>query len=285
MIKIKVPATSANLGPGFDCLGLALSLYNEFTFEKSNQFEFENMPKAYSNVNNLVVQSSLKTYKYLNVEPICYKMSTIDNVPVARGLGSSATCIVSGIMAAAYLANVKLSKDEIINIGTEIEGHPDNVAPAVLGSLVSGVNGKEVLYNKYDISDNLIFTVVIPNFKVKTQDARGVLPKELSYADVIYSMSRAINIPKCLEDGNVEMLYNMLDDKLHQPYRFKLIKDSDKYQSYSKENKVPFCISGSGSTMLFISNKSIKSDLEKINAEFQVLELKIDKEGPTAYEK
>lgn len=285
MIKIKVPATSANLGPGFDCLGLALSLYNEFTFEKSNQFEFENMPKAYSNVNNLVVQSSLKTYKYLNVEPICYKMSTIDNVPVARGLGSSATCIVSGIMAAAYFANVKLSKDEIINIGTEIEGHPDNVAPAVLGSLVSGVNGKEVLYNKYDISDNLIFTVVIPNFKVKTQDARGVLPKELSYSDVIYSMSRAINIPKCLEDGNVEMLYNMLDDKLHQPYRFKLIKDSDKYQSYSKENKIPFCISGSGSTMLFISNKSIKSDLEKINVEYQVLELKIDKEGPTAYEK
>ena len=81
------------------------------------------------------------------------------------------------------------------------------------------------------------------------------------------------------------MLYNMLDDKLHQPYRFKLIKDSDKYQSYSKENKIPFCISGSGSTMLFISNKSIKSDLEKINAEYQVLELKIDKEGPTAYEK
>ena len=285
MIKIKVPATSANLGPGFDCLGLALSLYNEFSFEKSDEFRFENMPTAYSNVNNLVVQSSLKTYEYLNIKPICYKMSTIDNVPVARGLGSSATCIVAGIIAASYFANANLTKNEIINIGTQIEGHPDNVAPAVLGSLVSGVNGKNVLYNKYEISNELIFTVVIPNFKVKTQEARGVLPKELSYSDVIYSMSRAINIPKCLETGNIEMLYEMLDDKLHQPYRFKLIKDSEKYQKYSKDNKIPFCISGSGSTMLFISKNSIKDNLININKEYKVLELKIDKEGPVVYEK
>ena len=111
MIKIKVPATSANLGPGFDCLGLALSLYNEFSFEKSDEFRFENMPVAYSNVNNLVVQSSLKTYEYLNIKPICYKMSTVDNVPVARGLGSSATCIVAGIIAAsAPIANQTLIK-------------------------------------------------------------------------------------------------------------------------------------------------------------------------------
>ncbi len=285
MIKIKVPATSANIGPGFDCLGLALNLYNEFTFVKSSEFMFENMPKAYSNVNNLVVQSSLKAYEYLNIEPICYKMSTIDNVPVARGLGSSATCIVAGIMAASYFAGKELTKDEIINIGTEIEGHPDNVAPAVLGNLVSGVNGKNVLYNKYEISEDLIFTVVIPNFKVKTQDARGVLPKELSYKDVIYSMSRAINIPKCLETGNIEMLYSMLDDKLHQPYRFKLITGSDRYQEYSKEKGIPFCISGSGSTLLFISKNSIKEELIKINKDYRVLELKIDKEGPTIDEK
>ena len=223
MIKIKVPATSANLGPGFDCLGIALNLYNEFTFVKSSEFMFENMPKAYSNINNLVVQSSLKTYEYLNIEPICYKMTSTDNVPVARGLGSSATCIVAGILAGSLLAGVKLTKDEIINIGTSIEGHPDNIAPAVLGNLVSGVNGENVLYNTYEVCDKLKFTVVIPNFKVKTQDARGVLPKELPYKDIIYSMSRAINIPKCLETGNVEMLFEMLDDKIHQPYRFPLI--------------------------------------------------------------
>ena len=285
MIKIKVPATSANLGPGFDCLGIALNLYNEFTFVKSSEFMFENMPKAYSNINNLVVQSSLKTYEYLNIEPICYKMTSTDNVPVARGLGSSATCIVAGILAGSLLAGVKLTKDEIINIGTSIEGHPDNIAPAVLGNLVSGVNGENVLYNTYEVCAKLKFTVVIPNFKVKTQDARGVLPKELPYKDIIYSMSRAINIPKCLETGNVEMLFEMLDDKIHQPYRFPLITGSNEYIEYSKKNKIPFCISGSGSTMLFISKDSIKKELIEINREYKVIELTIDKEGPIVDEK
>ena len=98
-------------------------------------------------------------------------------------------------------------------------------------------------------------------------------------------MSRAINIPKCLETGNVEMLFEMLDDKIHQPYRFPLITGSNEYIEYSKKNKIPFCISGSGSTMLFISKDSIKKELIEINREYKVIELTIDKEGPIVDEK
>lgn len=284
MVRIVVPATSANLGPGFDSLGLALSLYNEFIFSKNNEFEFINMPKKYANNDNLVVKASLNTYKYLKVEPIKYSLEIKSNIPTARGLGSSATCIVAGILIASYLANKELKPSEIIKIGTAIEGHPDNIAPAVLGSLVSSVNGDNIITNKYLIDSKLTFTVVIPDVKVKTSYARKVLPKEYSLEDVVYSLSRAINIPKALENGNIEMLYELLNDKIHEPYRFSLIPDSEKYLQYSKENKLPFCISGSGSCMLFITDKTIKERIINIKRAYKVLELKASVEGGKIYE-
>lgn len=282
MIKISVPATSANLGPGFDTLGLALSLYNKYYFERldnANDYEFGEMPVQYANNSNLVITSSNHTYKYLNIAPIYYRISTKDPIPSARGLGSSATCIVAGIMAAMKLANKELSKTEIITLATQIEGHPDNVAPAVLGSLVSSINGENVYSFKYNVNKDLLFTVVIPPFKLKTSVAREVLPEKLGYSDIVYSMSRAINIPKALIDGNIDILYELLDDKLHQPYRFGLINKSEIYKEYSVKNKIPFCISGSGSTMLFISKESIKKDLILLNKNYWVMELKIDRYG------
>ena len=280
MIKITVPATSANLGPGFDCLGIALNLYNTFYFEKTeDDFVYINMPEKYCNRNNLIVRSSLETYKYLNIDPIYYSISNESDVPIARGLGSSATCIAAGILAAVKFSGKDVSTGEMISIASKIEGHPDNTTPALIGGLVSCVNSKEVLYNKYLVDNSLRFTVVIPPFKLSTNEARGVLPKTLGYEDIVYSMSRAINIPKALEEGNLEMLYYLLRDKLHQPYRFDLIKGSKKYLNFSKKNKLPFCISGSGSTMLFISNESIVEKLEKINDNYTVIELKVDNGG------
>lgn len=280
MIKITVPATSANLGPGFDCLGIALNLYNTFYFEKTeDDFKYIDLPEKYSNRNNLIVRSSLETYKYLGIEPIYYSIFNESTVPIARGLGSSATCIAAGILAAVKLSEKNVSIDEMISIASKLEGHPDNTTPAIIGGLVSCVNSNKVLYNKYNVDDSLKFTVVIPPFKLSTNEARGVLPKTLGYDDVIFSMSRAINIPKALEEGNVEMLYHLLKDKLHQPYRFELIKGSKSYLNFSKKNKLPFCISGSGSTMLFISKESIIEKLQKINDSYEVMELKVDSGG------
>ena len=263
-IVVTVPATSANLGPGFDCLGIALNLYNKFIFEKKDDFEYINVLEKYANINNMVVRSAIKTYDYLNVDIIPFSLEESEEVPISRGLGSSATCIIAGILAANYFAGNKLTIDEMLNIATSIEGHPDNVAPALLGGVIASINlGDKVIYTKYGVSDDLLFTVCIPSFQLSTAKARAVLPKKLYYNDVVFSMSRAINIPRALEDGDIKKLYILLNDKLHQPYRMKLIGESYRFLDFSKRLRVPFCISGSGSTLLFISDREVESKLNK----------------------
>ena len=264
-IVVSVPATSANLGPGFDTLGIALDLYNKFIFKKTTQFEFINVNEKYANENNLVVRSAVAAYKYMNCEVIPFSLEEIQNIPISRGLGSSATCIVAGIVAANYFAGNKLDKKDILKIATAIEGHPDNVAPAIYGGLISSfICDRDIEYTKYDISDNLNFTVAIPNFSLPTAKARAALPKKLSYGDIVYSLSRAINIPKAIETGDVKKLYLLLNDKLHHPYRLPLINESLRFRDFSKRLKIPFCISGSGSTLMLISDKEIESKLRKM---------------------
>lgn len=285
MIKIKVPATTANLGPGFDTLGLALNLYNEFYFEKADDFIYKNMPQCYANKNNLIIRASLKTYEYLNIEPICYELSTNNSVPSTRGLGSSATCIVAGILAASYFSKRKLTDEEIIKLGTEIEGHPDNISPAVLGGLTVSINQEKIITSKYYVNPNIIFTVVIPRQKLKTSDSRNVLPESYPLSDVVNNIGRAMLIPKALNKGNIDLLYELMKDKIHEPYRFPLINNSDKFINYSKQNKIPFCLSGSGSCMLFITKESIKKDLEILDNDVKVKELKVSTKGGRIYEK
>ena len=155
-IVVSVPATSANLGPGFDTLGIALDLYNKFIFKKTTQFEFINVNEKYANENNLVVRSAVAAYKYMNCEVIPFSLEEIQNIPISRGLGSSATCIVAGIVAANYFAGNKLDKKDILKIATAIEGHPDNVAPAIYGGLISSfICDRDIEYTKYDISEKL----------------------------------------------------------------------------------------------------------------------------------
>ena len=283
-VIVTVPATSANLGPGFDTLGIALSFYNKFIFEKKEQFEFINVFEKYANENNLIVRSAIETYNYIGCDVIPFSLEEEQVIPISRGLGSSATCIVAGIMAANYFTGNKLTKNEILKIATSIEGHPDNVAPAIFGGLVSSFkNFNDIEYTKYDVSNDLYFTVAIPSFTLSTHKSRGALPKKLSYSDIVYSLSRAINIPKALETGDIKKLYVLLSDKLHQPYRMKLISESYLFKDFSKRNKMPFCISGSGSTLLFISDYEIVMKLSKIrtknNWDFKTL--KPDSVGAT----
>lgn len=264
-IIVTVPATSANLGPGFDTLGIALGFYNKFIFEKKEQFEFVNVAEKYSNENNLIVRSAIEAYNYIGSEVIPFSLEEDQAIPISRGLGSSATCIVAGIMAANYFVGNKLTKDEMLKIATNIEGHPDNVAPAIFGGLISSFkNFNEIEYTKYNVSSELFFTVAIPSFALSTHKSRGALPKKLAYADIVYSLSRAINIPKAMETGDVKKLYVLLSDKLHQPYRMRLITESYLFKDFSKRTKTPFCISGSGSTLLFVSDYEIIMKLNKI---------------------
>jgi len=283
-LKIKVPATSGNLGPGFDCLGIALTLYNEFYFERSKNWEFVGFNEKFANSNNLVVQAIKRTYEYARTNIPCFKISIVQCVPISRGLGSSSTCIVAGVMAANYFLDNKFTKNEILNIATSIEGHPDNVAPAIYGSLVgSYMIDDMVRFIKYPVAEDLQFTVAIPNFSLSTKEAREVLPDSLSYSDVIHTMSRAINIPHALATGDLKMLYELLNDKIHEPYRFPLIDDSDKFKEIQNDYKVPFCISGSGSTLLFISKEKIGPLFKELDLKYrwQFIGLSVNQNGAT----
>ncbi|MDD3171177.1 MAG: homoserine kinase [Bacilli bacterium] len=280
-IRIRVPGTTANLGPGFDCLGLALNIYNTFIFEENFQWEFINFENKYANENNLVVRSMKKVYEIAKKPMRPFIIEIKEEVPISRGLGSSATCIIAGIMAANFFLDEVLSLDDIIKLATEIEGHPDNIAPAILGSLVSSVNSESIITVKHDISSNLLFTALIPDFALSTKEAREVLPQELSYHKAIYNMSRAINIPYALKEGDLVMLYHLLTDKMHEPFRMPLIKDASVFQEFAHERQIPFCLSGSGSTLLMISKENLENELKKIDVstKWRFVTLKPDNSG------
>lgn len=255
MFWVKVNATSANLCVGFDVLGLALDISNLFSFEESNEFGFKGFEEEYCNTkNNMVYDSYCYVFEKLNKKPIPVIIGFKGDIPVSRGLGSSSSLIVAGVFAANHILGNPLTKDELFNICVKLEGHPDNVAPAIYGSLVASYkNGEEYYPNIYEVNDKLKFITVIPNYKLKTHEAREVLPKQLEYADIINNLSRIVNIPKAFKDGNLGLIIDLFKDKLHEPYRKGLIRDYDKLKNICDKNNVAFCISGSGSTMLIIS--------------------------------
>lgn len=278
MIKLKCPATTANLGPGFDCLGMALNLYNEFSFEESTDFEFEGFLPEYCNSNNLVLLSYLEAFKMRNETPIKVRIGMITNVPPSRGLGSSATCIIGGILGANHFLNNKLSNDDIITLATKIEGHPDNVAPCLLGGLVASFVDDNVKYVKYDVSDKIKIMALIPDFPLSTSLSRSVLPKCITISDAVYNMSRAVNIPYAFGKGDLSLINACMKDKLHQDYRIPLIMEANKFIDYAQRNNIAIAISGAGPTLLMISNNQL--DFELITEhQWRYLPLTVSKEG------
>lgn len=255
MLQVRVSATSANVCVGFDVLGLALSLENVFTFEKKNEFSFKGFLPKYSNKNhNLVYDSYVNVFKRLNLEPIPVEIGFSGDIPVSRGLGSSSSLIVAGVFAANYFLNNKLTNDELLNICCEIEGHPDNVAPAVLGGLVASFKDDNGYHSiSYPVSNKLKFFAVIPPFELSTHMAREVLPKALEYKDIVNNLSRIIHLPKAFNDGDVKLLKGLFNDKLHEPYRGNLIKGYNEIKEILAQEEAAFAISGSGSTMLIIA--------------------------------
>lgn len=274
MLRIRVEATSANVCVGFDVLGIALDLYNEFTFEKKECFSFKGFAAKYSTIeHNLVYDSYIEVFKRLNKNPIPVEIGFSGDIPVSRGLGSSSSLIVAGVFAANEMLEKPLTKDECFCICASLEGHPDNVAPAIYGSLIASYKKDEKYYPiKYEISEDLKFIVIIPKYELKTQDARNVLPKELPYKDIVSNLSRIVNIPKAFKEGNLELLKDLFEDKLHEPYRSKLIKEYDIIKNICDKNNLPFAISGSGSTMLVITKDlNIAADLGEFDCDIKIL--------------
>lgn len=290
MIRVRVPATSANMGPGFDCMGIAVNLYNYFSFEEIDSgLEFEGCEEAFMNEDNLIYRSFIYTCDKLGLDRPKGLKITIDNkIPISRGLGSSATCIVGGILGASYLNDLPLEKAKILELATDIEGHPDNVAPAIYGGCsISIMDGKDIYYTDIETHESMALCALVPGFRLSTAEARAVLPESIDYSDAVYNGSRVALLVAALANGKFDLLSIACNDKLHQPYRGPLIKDYDKVIELCKSagTKAVF-ISGAGPTIMNITLKgdskvyeSISSSISALEGDWSCYELEVDKIG------
>ncbi len=261
LITLRVPATSANLGSGFDTIGMAVSLYNIFKVEEllpKGEYKIEALgegsrelssPKA-----NLVVKTYEETCARWNVEGPGFSLWCHNIIPLCRGLGSSAGAVVAGVLIAKYLTGYKADDEELLRSMTVMEGHPDNVAPCFLGGMVvSCWDGKDLRYVKLPpLPPEVLCVAAVPDERVKTSDARNALPKEVPFSDAVFNVGRAALLTAAWATGKWDYLKWGMDDRLHQPYRSKLFSGGDVI--FSRVEALPEClsvaISGSGPSVI-----------------------------------
>lgn len=292
MIKIRVPATSANIGPGFDSVGIALNIFNsiEVSKEKSGQNFFWDVGDApLPDSENLILNTVLEVLKRYGNENIGFSIHLVEcNIPISRGLGSSAASIILGIYAANHLLNNILSIEEIINIATEIEGHPDNVVPAILGGMVISIEkDNKILFSPVSFPKDINFNVMIPDFKLSTEEARKVLPTSYTRGDCVKNISRVAMLINSLVTRDYEKIRPSLEDFIHQPYRLKLIKDGDLiFKESLNLNSLGEFISGAGPTIISLSYTSdanfendMKDFLDKLNTNWNIKSVNVNSTG------
>jgi len=227
MIKVRVPATSANLGPGFDCLGLALDIWNEVTFEPGEKITYHAIGEGAEKLNkgnrNLTTKAFTYLYKVCNKKFEGVIITSNNHIFMSSGLGSSAAAIVAGFAGANEFLGKPLNKLDLLKYATEMEGHPDNVAPALFGGLVVSVPTKEeIITKRYEIPD-ISVVIIKPDVEWPTKMARAVLPRSISRADAIFNIGRTTLIVDALRNADLELLQKVMDDRIHQPYRLKHI--------------------------------------------------------------
>lgn len=272
MVKIKVPATTANMGAGFDCLGMALNLYNEITAEESDRFliEIKSEISGASSLltkDNLIYQVMARFFDEIGKKMPEIKLTQNDNIPMTRGLGSSSACIVAGLFAANELTGKPMTRDDIAQMACQIEGHPDNVAPAVYGGMIVAVleGEKQILHHvKITPSDELSFVAFIPDFQLSTAKARRILPTEYTRADVIFNISRASLFVASMLSENWNNLPVSVNDRIHQPYRGTLIPGMAEIfgQTKAAGAKGVF-MSGAGPTIIAIVPRAAEKEFAK----------------------
>ena len=291
MIKIKVPATSANLGPGFDCLGLALDLYNVFYIEEIDHgLIIEGCEKEYTDENNLFYVSFKAALSELNETVSGVKIIFDSNIPLKGGLGSSATCVIGGVLAAFALKNIKIDKDEVLRIANTIETHPDNIVPALLGSVnASVIENNHIYFENFKVPDIYEFIALSPDMELSTEVSRSVLPKKISLSDGVFNVSHAVLLALALSKGSLDNIKVACKDKFHQNYRGKLIPQFfDIIYFADKNGDIASFLSGAGPTIMILNKKSnhelkgkIESYLQDSRMKWTIRTLNIDTTGAT----
>ena len=286
-VTIRVPATTANLGPGFDAFGCALSLYTDVTFEETEYgLEITGCDEAYTGPDNLAYVSYCAVLASLSEEIRGVKIHIDAHIPICRGLGSSAALLVAGAMGANVLRGNRLSTQGLLNITNAMEGHPDNLAPAFYGGLTASMvdNGLPVTVN-FPLHPDWEFLALVPDFNLATSKARSVLPTQLPRADAIYNISHGALVLKALELGDEKLLRTAMQDRIHQPYRKSLIQDYDQIEALVRTTGAAFCLSGAGPTLLCITqDEKLEEKLAKkldtiTQANWQMLPLHVEFQG------
>ncbi|MGL5314049.1 MAG: homoserine kinase [Peptostreptococcaceae bacterium] len=277
MLEIIVPATSANIGPGFDCLGVALNLYNKFYIEEiDNGLEVIGCEKEFANKDNLIYKSMQFFFDNVDCKyiPNGVRIEIESNIPVSRGLGSSASCIVAGVIAANELSKANLNKDELLKIATQIEGHPDNVAPALFGNMVVSIMENEnIHYNVIKVPNHLKFCAMIPNFRLSTEKARAALPSDISHKDGIFNVGRVSLLISAIMNQNFDLIKVACQDKMHQDYRGSLIENYKEIVNHANNlNSLGVFLSGAGPTIMSIIKDNDLNFINQMNNYLSKLE-------------
>jgi homoserine kinase len=276
MIKIRVPATTANLGPGFDCLGLALKLYLNLEIEKTEEglvieYQGEGAEKfSVKKKEDTLIWKSInlvlkKTYKDIPKRGL--KIKVLNEIPVTRGLGSSASAIIGGIVGAARLYNINLTNQEMLELALSLEGHMDNIVPALIGGLTLAykTGQEEIKWTRIKTPFDLRIVLAIPEFTLNTKEMRKILPQKVALTEAIFNLSRSALLVNALQNSDWEVLVEAMEDRLHQPYRVPFIPGiEDMFSQIKKTGLAGAALSGSGPTVVSLTKRGSEELISKI---------------------
>ncbi len=289
----KVPATTANLGVGFDTLGLALKLYNVFEVKTSESYAIEVIGEGERELtrreNNNFIKAIEYFYRLYKMAPPCLDIKIFSNIPICRGLGSSASAIVAGLITANILTGKNLTREELLSYAVELEGHPDNVTPAMLGGCtISLISNGRLITKKIPFPEEIAVIIAVPYFNVETEMSRRLLPDCVPLDVTIRGLAKMGIFITSILTKDIRDLPLILEDELHEPYRAKYIPN---YSKIKKEiissGALGVMISGSGPSMVILSKrddiKRLKEDIRRIlfknSIESRIFDLEIDNEG------
>jgi len=262
-VKVRVPATVANLGPGFDALGAAVKMHLEVEIEPRRDsveilVEGEGAEVLPLDESNLVIRSMNEFFDFVGRRPPGYSVKVKNPIPLASGLGSSAAAVVGGLFAARAVTGQAVHQVEMVRLATRIEGHPDNILPALLGGLVVcyGDDAGEPKYFRLMPSDRLVPILAVPAHGFSTAEARRALPSSVKFADAQFTASRAALLVAALTSGaGSDVLADAMDDRLHEPHRLKLMPETQLVHSALREAGLAVALAGAGPSLLIVVPK------------------------------
>lgn len=294
MITVRVPATSGNLGPGFDALGLALRLHNTLGLDVADspdiEIEGEGAATLPRDPSHLAYRAALAVAARAGgsariARPHAFRLRQHNRIPLARGLGSSAAAIVGGAVAANALLGGPLDPQTLLDLTTEIEGHPDNVAPALLGGLVVCARASAGVRWVRLAPASMRIVVAVPDYPVSTEDARGLLPAQVPFEDAVFNVSRTALLVAALTGGRADLLAEATEDRLHQPYRERLIPGLRKvFTAARRAGAYGVALSGSGPTVLAFGDaqgigEAMAGAFREAGTRSEILDLRVDTDG------